>query len=465
MNPLVFVALVSLAAEPASAPRTLTFEEVLSRVESQSLELQAARARLAQAQELSAKAWSGYLPQITAGASYTRNSDEASITLPTGYFIRDTGAPTSPPFDPSRPEGPDNPSGAPTNLTLVPSGLIEAPIQRFNQFGAQVQLNQVLIAPALCLAIKSARIAEDVAALNVEAAHREVLFAAAQLYFGAAGLKQVVSVQERLLEVNVAREKDALVGYEAGAQPKIALLRAQIDKARSEQDLLRARNSYLSTLQALATLMNEPADFEVIVPEEPVLPAGIEDLEAVATRRPDVAAAHRGVELAEAGRSGVKWKYAPSLGLSALYRWANVAGFTGANSNWAVTLGLQWTLWDGGLREAELREGSAKIAEAEANARAAENRARDEVRRALLDLASARANRVKAAEQLRLAREGQRLVDVSFKAGTATYLEVTDANTALAAAETGFVGETLNASLAALRVLKAAGLFAPAQER
>src|SRR4051812_5489685 len=96
MSPFALVALVALAAEPGTAPRTLTFQEVLTRMESQNLELQAARARLAQAQELSAKAWSGYLPQITAGASYTRNNAEASITLPTGYVIRDVGAPTSP---------------------------------------------------------------------------------------------------------------------------------------------------------------------------------------------------------------------------------------------------------------------------------------------------------------------------------------------------------------------------------
>ncbi|MBN1206546.1 MAG: TolC family protein [Myxococcaceae bacterium] len=453
MTPLTLVALVALAAEPAAASRTLTFQEVLTRMESQSLELQAARARLAQAQELSAKAWSGYLPQITAGASYTRNSDEASIRLPQAYAIRDVGGPTSEPT-------PDLP-GAPTNLTLVPTGFIEAPIQRYNQLGAQVQLNQVLIAPALCVAIKSAGIAEDMVALNVEAARREILFAAAQLYFGAAGLKQAVNVQERLLEVSAAREKDAQVGFDAGAQPKVALLRAQIDRARTEQDLLRARNSHQSTLMALATLMNEPADFDVVVPEEPVLPAGIEELEAAALERPDVAAAQRSVELAEAGRRQVKWSYAPAVALSAAYRWANVAGFTGSNTSWLVTVGLQWTLWDGGLREANLRESSAKVAEAKANALAAQNRARDEVRRGLLDLASARANRIKAEEQLRLAREGQRLVDVSFKAGTATYLEVTDANTALAAAENGFVGETLNASLAALRVLKAAGKFAP----
>jgi outer membrane protein TolC len=452
MNPLALVALVALAADPSPPSRTLTFQEVLSRMESQNLELQAARARLAQAQELSSKAWSGYLPQITAGASYTRNSDEAILTLPTGQAVRDLGTPQNT-------DVPDLP-GAPTNLALVPTGVFEAPIQKYNQFGAQVQLNQVLIAPALCLAIKSARIAEDVAALSVEAARREILFGAAQLYFGAAGLKQAVSVQERLLGVQIAREKDAQVGFDAGAQPKVALLRAQIDRARAEQDLVRARNALLSTLSALATLLNEPADFDVVVPEEPVLPTGIEALEKTVLERPDVAAAQRSVELAEAGRSGVKWRYAPSLGLSAVYRAANVGGFTGKATSWAVTVGLQWVIWDGGLREADLRESSAKVAEAKANASASENRARDELRRGVLDLASARANRIKAEEQLRLAREGQRLVDVSFKAGTATYLEVTDANTALAAAENGFVGETLNASLAALRVLKAAGQFA-----
>ncbi|WP_224245710.1 TolC family protein [Hyalangium gracile] len=452
MNPLALVALVALAAEPGAAPRKLTFQEVLTRTESQSLELQAARARLAQAQELSSKAWSGYLPQISAGASYTRNNVEATFALPTGYAIREVGGPTS--DDPNLP-------GAPTNFALVPVGVQEVPIQKLNQLGAQVQLNQAIFAPALCMAIKSAGIAEDVATLNVEAARREILFGAAQLYFGAAGLLQAVTVQERLLVVYTAREKDAQVSFDVGAQPKVALLRAQIDRARAEQDLLRARNSYLSTIQALATLLNEPADFDVVVPEEPVLPEGIEQLEAAVQKRPDVVAAQRNIELAETGRSSVKWRYAPTLGLSAAYRWANAAGFTGQNTSWAITLGLQWVLWDGGLREAELRESSAKIAEAKANASAAENRARDEVRRGLLDLASARANRLKAEEQLRLARESQRLVDVSFKAGTATYLEVTDANTSLAAAETGFVGETLNASLAALRVLKAAGMFAP----
>jgi outer membrane protein TolC len=85
------------------------------------------------------------------------------------------------------------------------------------------------------------------------------------------------------------------------------------------------------------------------------------------------------------------------------------------------------------------------------------------VRQARLDLDSAVANREKAKEQLALAQENQRLVNVNYKAGAATYLEVTDANTALLQSELTQVSETLNADLAALRVLKAAGAFDPTQ--
>jgi outer membrane protein TolC len=95
--------------------------------------------------------------------------------------------------------------------------------------------------------------------------------------------------------------------------------------------------------------------------------------------------------------------------------------------------------------------------------RGTENRAVEEVRRARLERDSAVANRVKAEEELALARENQKLVEVNFKAGAATYLEVSDANTALAAAELSVITETLNADLAALRLLQTSGGF-PARE-
>lgn len=92
---------------------------------------------------------------------------------------------------------------------------------------------------------------------------------------------------------------------------------------------------------------------------------------------------------------------------------------------------------------------------------AAENKARDEVRRALLDLETARSNRLTAEEQLTLARENAALVKASFEAGAGTYLEVVDANAALTGAELSNLSETLNVDLAVLKLARAAGLFEP----
>src|SRR5688500_1449473 len=117
MSPLV-VALL-LAASPAA--RTLTFTEALEKAEAQNLDLQVARARLDQARSHAGKAWAGYLPQVSVGGSYTRNSDEAKMTLPIGFYIRDMGVPTSP-ADPQIP-------GQPTTLQQIPAQFIETVIQ------------------------------------------------------------------------------------------------------------------------------------------------------------------------------------------------------------------------------------------------------------------------------------------------------------------------------------------------
>ena len=101
------------------------------------------------------------------------------------------------------------------------------------------------------------------------------------------------------------------------------------------------------------------------------------------------------------------------------------------------------------------------MGEAEAGHRSSELRTREELARARLDLDAASANRRRALEQAELARENQRLVEVSYQAGAATYIEASDANAQLVTAELAAVGEQVKARLAALRLLQAAGRFEP----
>jgi outer membrane protein TolC len=452
MSPLLALALAATTATPV-----LTLDEALAEAQRKNLDLKVVQARLEQAEQTSRKAWAGYLPTITASGAYTRNSDEARIQFPVGNIVRDVGEPTS------GPPGGDLP-GSPTNLQVVPAQVIDTTIQPYNQLNAQLEVRQALIVPALWVAIQAASQAVELAEYSAEAQRRELLFIVAQAYYGAAASQAALQAQARLLELNQAREKDTRARFEAGTVTRVALLRAQLDRTRAEQDLLRSRNALLSAKLALATLLQREPDFELAPPPEPELPASDVDLSQRALElRPDVAVARKGEELAETNRRGAWYAYLPTVGLSGAYRWGNVGGFTGENTSWLVTVAAQWTIWDGGLREANLREQSARVAEAEAQRQSAEARAREEVLRSKLELESALANRSKAEEALALARETQRLTDISFRAGVATYLEVADANTALSGAEVGLVAERLQASVAALRLLKAVGVFNPAE--
>ncbi|HEX8433470.1 TolC family protein [Archangium sp.] len=413
--------IAALTLTVSAATPVLTLDEALQAARQENLDLKVARARLEQSALLSRRAWAGYLPTVSVGGSYTRNSNEAVVALPGGP---------------------------------------EIVIQPFNQFSAQAEVRQAIIAPSLWPAIRSAGIAEDVAELNTENARREILFAVAQSYYGAASYQEAIRAAQFLLEVNTAREADTQKRFDAGTVTRVALLRAQLDRARAEQDLLRARNAYASARLALATLIQRDADFTLELPPVPQVPAANEDLTKQALeQRPDVAVARRNLDLAVSRRQGVWFSYAPSVGFSGVYRLSNAAGFTGRNDVWALTLSAQWMLWDGGLREINLREESARVAEASALRKQSEARVTEEVARARLEYENAQANLSKAQEALGLARETQRLTEISFKAGVATYLEVADANAALTNAEVGAISERLQASLSALRLLRAAGVF------
>jgi outer membrane protein TolC len=443
------------AAAPAQ-PAALTLEEALRRADDANLDLKAARAKVEQARAGVQKAWSYYLPQVTAGASWTHNSDASSISLPTGYAVRQRNG------GPNEPQDPGGLPGDPTPYFIAPTGMITADLQKLDQLGGQVQVTQALIAPPLWFAIQGAYRGLDVAERSVENARQELLFGVAQTYYGVTSLKKLLDVSERLLEIAQRQEKDAEVRYKAGTIAKVGFLRAEIDRARAEQDLRRARNGYESARISLATLLDRDLAFEVVEPPPPPPPpAGVDLQQTALTQRRDVQAARASEALAGSLRSVSAARYLPSLGAFGRWQVSNVGGFTGKSDSWAVGLALNWTLFDGGLREGELRDGSAKIVEAEATRRSAERRAMAEVAQAQLDLESALANALKSKEQSELAAENQRLVDVSFRAGAATAVEQADATAALRNALIAVTTDELQAQLAALRVLKVAGIFEP----
>jgi outer membrane protein TolC len=429
-------------AVAAVAPTVITLDEALRLAKERNFDLMVLRAKLDQADEISWKVWSKYLPQVTVTGAWQK---EKEFDLPFPVAI----AP------------PAVPGGTPTLVTT------NIPVQPARIMQGQLEVTQTLFSPALIFGIRAAMKSAEAVSLSIGDGRRALLFGVASAYYGAASLRQAVGVSERLLEIAQRQEKDAKVRLQAGTVAKVAFLRAEIDRARAEQDLKRARNSFESARIALATLLDRAPDFDVLDPPSPPLPETPDPqalVDAALRGRPDVRAARAQIDAAHATRNVAIGRYFPNVGAFFREQRASEAGLTGT-SNWQVGLALQWQIFDGGLRESDLREGNAKIAEAEAASRSTEAKARQEVLQALLDLDSARANASKAKEQRDLAAENLRLVDVSYRAGAATAVELADATAALRTAEAGAIAETLGAQLAALRVLQVAGEFEPGKAR
>jgi len=416
----------------------ITLDEALQVAGERSLDLKALSAQLDQAQEITWKALSLYLPQVSVGASYTKQ-DEVKQPFPV-------------------PVGPPDATGVFTGFRLT-----EIEQQRDGLFGVQANATQTLVSARLFFAIRGAKDSQRTVVLNLENGRRQVLFGVARAYYGTAALKEALSVTQRLLEIAQRQEHDAQVRYSAGAIAKVGLIRAQIDRARAEEDVKRSRASYLSAKVALAALLARDTAFEVTAPPEPALPAG--DLDALVSQglqaRPDVQAARIAVAAEEENRKSQVSRYLPDVQLFGRYQWANQEGLNGRHDAWYGGVQLQWILLDGLRRESDIREASGRVAEAQARQEGAVVALRRDVTQALLDLESARANAQKSREQRDLAAENQRLVDVAYRAGTATAVEQADATAQLRNAEIQVTTDTLNAQLAALQVLNTIGSFNP----
>jgi outer membrane protein TolC len=457
MSPIgFFAALVLAQATPAASPaprkKVLTFREAIESARTQNLDIQQLDAKVQAARQLTWKAWSVYLPQVNASGQMVRNQYEVSFDLPSGYWVRDMGSQQGPAGGGSVP-------GNPTTFIVYPSAMTSSVVQPMMQTNGQVKLTQALVAPQAMVLIANAYKAERTIDYNIQQTRRDILFGVAQLYYGVASLQELSAVQERQVVLTKERERDARVRFEAGTGTKVGLLRAEIDRAQAEEDLKRSQIDFQRARLALATALDRPDDFDIVIPESPPQPKGTNLEQQALDLRPDVKAAAEALDLAHGERTRIYMQYLPSIGAFGAYNYATTGTFTPNSFSWQIGLGLTWTLLDGGLREASIREQSAKIAEADAYKRQVDLKAVNRVKEAQLDLQGAVANRAKAKERTGLAQENARLVDVAYKAGAATYLESTDSVQTLRQAEVGLVAESLNVDLATLKLLNAVGAY------
>jgi outer membrane protein TolC len=474
MTRILFVFAMLLAAPTAWAQRTLTLDEALALARRENRDLKGARARLEQSALGVEQAWAVLLPTVSMQGKYTHNYRE--ITL-------NTSAPQASVLQANVVEqtfrdlygqlglapGP----GVAMAQTQLEDYLRQNPpntaplvIQKGEQLDFVLQATVPLLVPHGYYGVAAARKQRGAAQATFEVNETAVLFSTAQAFFACAGADELLLARRHAIDVAQKTLTNAKARLEAGVVNRVEVTRAEIAVVKAEQAHREALDVQAQTYRTLATVIQLREPFRVAATGPDALPGGDpgELARNALTLRPEFMSAERTVQAADATINSAKWRWAPTISAFGLVRAFNYAGFFGDNYNWAVGVQLDWLIYDGGIRDYQRHLAQAQRREGEQRLALLRDTIADEVFNARRAVDTKRQALSAASRAVALSKETLDLVRVQHDAGTATQLDLLQAQDSLVTAEVGVAQAHFDLALSDLALRRTAGIF-PAASR
>jgi len=395
-------------AEDDGALRTLTLDEALAVLDSQSPILAQARSRVGDARALATQAAVPLVPTVVAAGGYTRNSADARVDF--------TGTPLA---------------------SLHPGALVIQPLGVWTVAGT---VRVPLLVPNAWSEWTAAQRAADAVAATAESARLQLRASLAEAAWAAAAAEEIVVVSERAVTVAEEHHRSAARSVTAGTEAPLAVLKAETEVVKRQSDLAQARANRERGYLALGVLLGKGEPLRVLLPPIAGGEAAqqVESLLAEALQsRPELAAQEAQIRAAQAQATAARLRWLPQLSASGTLFAADVPYPTGKKDGWRLTLDALWPLYDGGLRGGKRDQSEAGLASAQAAAEAQRLTVVQEVQDTRRDVSVA-GERLRLAEQQRdLATAAAASAKRTFEAGVASSLDVLDANDKLYQAEVG----------------------------
>lgn len=284
----------------------------------------------------------------------------------------------------------------------------------------------------------------DAATHQLERTDQEIVFRTIRSYYGVLLAEKQLEVAEQALKtaqstLNLTKDR-----VESGLAVQSDFLSAQVLAATRQQDLIRARGGLAVAQARLSTAMGVPAGTEFqpteVLAERKLPSPSLEDLEKQATQqRPDLnrirseeAAQKQSVAIAKAS-------FGPRINGFAGWETDNPSLFGGGGgNNWMAGIEVQFDLFQGGAKRAELARQKAMQDRVEALKQAATDQIRLEVRSAYYDLDTARQQIDVARATIAEAQESLRINQNRYSAGLTTITDLLGAEDAVRRSEANY---------------------------
>ena len=386
-----------------SLPEAIRYAEGHNpRLVSARLEQEKARGRIVSAR-------SGGLPQLSLSASYVRLDEAGTIDVP---------------------------------------GVGSMVVGNEDNYRASLSLSQpIYVGGKVRGAMRIARLYERSTEASGEAARRAVVFEVTRAYYGLVLAEKRVRMMEEQLRLARSHLEDAESRYREGAALRLHVIRARAAVSRAESGLIRARGGLEAARRALLVAIGAPLAAEVELTDDLPEPGTLEvpqppSLEELRSRRPDIAALEAHIAMQQENLRIVAGDLRPTVAAFGEYGWEKPPtksfGELDWSDYWQAGVRLSWTLYDGGAVRGRLIEERAALAQMQTELAEKLRAARREVLDAVSEIEAAgrlveacRGAVLEAEEALRLAR-------AAYDAGTASQVELLDAQAGLTSARIAY---------------------------
>jgi outer membrane protein TolC len=463
--PALALAAALLVPSVARADRPLTLDEALALARTGSKDLKAARARVEQSRAGIETARVALLPQVAAQGKYTHNYKEVTLDLAAEnqalFGLADVIKATS---------GNAVQNGAINAFKQAvaentPSSIV---IQKAEQLDFSLSATVPLIVPSAYPALTAAKRTLKASEATFDATEAGLLFSTGQAFFAAAGADELVGARRHAIEVAQLTLTNAETRFQAGVVNRVEVTRAQLALVRAQQAAREALDVEAMAYRSLATILQLREPFHVVPGQldrsaadaaDPLAAPPDQLVEHALAKRPELIAAERSLQASNAQVSSARWRWAPSLSAFGSLRAFNYAGFSGDNYSWALGAQLDWTLYDGGARDASRHLAEAQREENAHKLSQLRDTVSDEIYNDRRALETRRAALGTAQESVALSRDTLELVRVQHEAGTATQLDLLTAQDNLVTAEVAVAQARFDLALADLQLRRAAARF------
>ena len=268
----------------------------------------------------------------------------------------------------------------------------------------------------------------------------DVAYLTAEAYLGALQAGTLGQIAAATVQQYDGDLQYARVALQAGTRQRVDVLRLEAERAAFEAQVLQRESEAVLARRRLALLLGMPDGTELALADidttPPPLPYTEDEAVARARRdRADIRAAAASSHAAELDVTISRASYFPTISLTGIYTHNLTSQFGSAADSAYLGLSLDWNLWDWGKRGDEVDVARAFSRQRHLAQSALSERIAVDTRASWQAARIAQATLEVTARRLAAAAETQRLQATRFKNGAATTVELLDAETALANAQ------------------------------